>query len=175
MRVEIISDRDDRRGLTLNTISLNIETNENTNRWVIVEDLLTLDAIDFSLVITNPEPPYARCLLRAERSDRHREKAAMRLTGDLSHAGGDMDYGFTGHLLEDEPLHINEVLTHFLAHSDYPSTASCWRSLLSVRPRSKLYRGEIKLSANWALTEKLSLRGVYFRMDHGAGAGDTIL
>lgn len=172
--LQFIADRTADRGLALESISLEIETKEDTNQWVLIEDLLTLDAIDFLIVVSDPlgTSSVYLCLTGLFAIG---EKATLSLTADLSHAGDETDYGFSGRLLDDEPLEINEVLTHFLGHSNYPKLPKITVEdfSFSVRPRSKFYEGEIKLSTDWKLSDALSLRGVFFRMRHGPGEADT--
>src|SRR5262249_45319161 len=109
-------------------------------------------------------------------------KAKLQLTGDLSRAGGQTDYGFSGHLLDDQPLYINEVLTHFLGHSNYPHIPDIYVDdfSFSVRPRSRFYEGEITLSGDWPLTPRdwppsraLTLREVRFLVRHDGGQGSA--
>ncbi|HEX3681697.1 MAG TPA: DUF6603 domain-containing protein [Bryobacteraceae bacterium] len=173
-KLEFIANRTADRGLVLDSISLNVQTNEDKNRWVLIDGLLTLDAIDFFIFVKDPAgtPSIYFSLSGLVGIG---EKATLRLTADLSNAGSETDYGFSGYLLEDEPLEINEILTHFLGHSNYPEIPKIAVEdfSFSVRPRSKLYDGEIKLGADWKLTEKLSLQHVYFKLHHGAGEGDT--
>jgi hypothetical protein len=179
--LDVYMKRSANRVLELDSISLRVQTNEDKNRWVLIPNLLTLDAIDFYILVNDP--------LRAR--DVHLTltglvgigpKATLQLTGDLSHAGGQTDYGFSGSLLEGQPLEINEVLTHFLGHSNYPHIPGIAVEDFSftVRPRSRFYEGEITLSADWTLTpadwppsRALTLRQVYFKMSHAAGDGGT--
>lgn len=162
------------RGLSLESVSLNIQTNEDRNRWVLIDRLLTLDAIDVFLLIRDPAgTPSVHVALTGLVGIG--EKGTLRLTADLTHAGARDDYGFSGQLLDDGPLEINEVLTHFLGHSDYPAIPKIAVDdfSFSVRPRSGSYRGEIALAGDWKLTDQLSLQGVHLKMHHGAGEGDT--
>ncbi len=168
--LEVYMNRSAHRGLELDSISLRVQTNEDRNRWVLIPNLLTLDGIDFYVQVNAAGTGVYLMLTGLVGIG---PKATLKLTGDLSHAGGTTDYGFSGLLLDGEPLEIKEVLTHFLGHSpDIPQIYVDDFSF-SVRPRSRFYEGEITLSGDWKLTDMLTLREVYFLLRHDGGEGDT--
>jgi hypothetical protein len=172
--IEFIGRRAADRELKLESVSLRIQTNEDRNRWVLIEDLLTLDAIDFFVVVNDPlGSPSAVVTLTGLVGIG--EKATLALTADLSHVDGQTDFGFSGGLTNDGPLEINEVLTQFLGHSNYPTIGKLTVEAFSfsVRPRSRTLQGEIEISADWKLADWLSLRNVHFAMKHAGGEGDT--
>jgi hypothetical protein len=172
--LDVYMNRSADRGLELDAISLRIQTNEDKNRWVLIPNLLTLDAIDFYILVN--DPLGARDVhLALTGLVGIGPRATLQLTGDLSHAGGTTDYGFSGLLLDREPLEIKEVLTHFLGHSNFPAIPEIYVDdfSFSVRPRSKFYEGEITLSGDWKFTDKLTLREVHFLIRHDGGEGET--
>jgi hypothetical protein len=176
-KLEFIADHTADRGIVLDSISLNIQTSDS-NRWDLIEGLLTLDAIDFFILVKNPLGAAPGVYFTLTGLVGIGPKATLQLTGDLSLAGGQTDYGFSGHLSDDEPLEINEVLAHFLGHSNYPAIPKITVEEFSftVRPRSRFYEGEITLSGDWPLlpdSQALTLRQVYFKMSHTAGEGGT--
>src|SRR5262249_53182787 len=138
------------RGIVLDSISLDIQTNDS-NRWVLIDRLLALDAIDFFILVKDPLGAAPGIYFTLTGLVGIGPKAKLQLTGDLSRAGGQTHYGFSGHLLDDQPLYINEVLTHFLGHSNYPHIPDIYVDdfSFSVRPRSRFYEGEITLSGDW--------------------------
>ena len=163
------------REFDLEWISLRVETNEETNRWVLIDQLLTLDSIDFDILIrhpvSNPRTTFSLSGLFGIGTE-----GVLRLTSEFEYSKGETDYAFSGQLIDGTKINITEILTHFLGHSRHPDLPKMevLDFSFSVRPKSKVYEGEILLNGDWPVPglTALSLHDVFFRLNHH-GEGDT--
>ena len=173
--LQIQVERNCARELTLDWVSLSVETDENHDRWPLIPGLLTLDAIDFHILVRFPfaERGFQFSLSGLVRIG---QSGLLRLTIELNRSGQSTDLRFSGQLVDTETLHVGEVFSHFLGSGDRPELPSLQVKDLffSVAPRTKEYSGEILLEGNWPIipgSPAFVLRDVFFRLAHPAGEG----
>jgi hypothetical protein len=160
------------RELLLDAVKLRVETTEDKNRWVLIDRLLTLDAIDFLIAVRDPLGT-SKVHFSISGLVGIGPTGTLQLTADF--AGDESAFTFRGHLVKDAPLNIREVLTHFLGNSNYPAVPALAVEEFSfaVQPQLKLYEGEIALSGDWQLLPNFALRNVSFSMSHDDSEGDS--
>jgi len=171
--LELLAEHKSDGSFELDWVSLNIETNQDTNRWVLVDNVLELNAIDIDVVIRNPATrPGINLALSGLFGIG--QSGVLRLTADFDYAGDETDYGFSGQLIDNSEIDIIEILDHFVGHDQHPQLQklAVRDFAFSVRPKAKLYQGEIQLEGEWTIPElpSFALRGVFFKLNH---AGET--
>ncbi|MGH9201551.1 MAG: hypothetical protein ACRD2A_09975, partial [Vicinamibacterales bacterium] len=98
-------------------ISLDLQTADD-NRWVLVERVLALDAIDLHFLVRKPtSTPSVELAISGLVGIGKR--ATLRLTTMLTGDASGADYSFSGNLVGDSDLNITEVLTHFLGRDQH--------------------------------------------------------
>lgn len=170
---EIAAGRKGDRDLRIESLALRVETAES-NRWQLIEGLLTLDAIDFEVFLRDPlGSPQLTFTIRGLIGIG--KKGCLSLSADFTHGSDASDFVFRGNLLAEAPLDIREVLTHFLGHSSYPAIPALEVEELrfAVRPKSKVYQGEIAIGGKWQLLDRIALESVSFELYHDDSEGDT--
>ncbi|WP_150049137.1 DUF6603 domain-containing protein [Methylomonas rhizoryzae] len=172
-KLELLAEHKSDGSFELDWVSLNIETNQDTNRWVLVDNVLALNAIDIDVVIRNPATrPGINLALSGLFGIG--KTGVLRLTADFDYAGGETDYGFSGQLIDNSEIDIIEILDHFVGQNQHPQLEklAVRDFAFSVRPKAKLYQGEIQLEGVWTIPElpSFALRGVFFKLNH---AGET--
>jgi hypothetical protein len=173
---EILAERDEHRELHVDWVRLTVQTNEDHERWPLIDGLLTLDAIDFHILVRIP-PGERGVQFSLSGLIGIGESGVLRLTADVDLSGREVDYLFSGQLVAKQNLKMGEVVSHFLGNSARPELPALEVSdfSFSVAPRSKRYNGEIVLEGDWRPIPDfpLVIRNVFFRLAHEAGEGDT--
>jgi hypothetical protein len=173
--LELLAGRNERGELSLEWVSLRVETNEEKNRWVLIDRLLALDAIDFDILVRRPAGnPSVNFTLSGLFGVG--KEGVLRLATEFDYSANEADYSFSGQLIDGTKLNIKEILSQFLGHSRYQELPEMEvRDFsFSVRPKSKVYEGEILLHGDWSIPglSALSLQEVFFRLRH-EGEGNT--
>ncbi len=172
---QLLGHRNPKGEVDLNWISLRVETNEEKNRWVLIDQLLTLNAIDFVILVRNPisNPSISFSLSGLFGIGK---EGVLRLTSEFDYSKGGTDYAFSGQLIDGTTINITEILTHFLGHSQHPHLpeTEVRDFSFSVQPKSKVYEGEIVLHGDWPIPgfSGFSLHDVFFRLHH-SGEDET--
>ncbi|HKQ78626.1 MAG TPA: DUF6603 domain-containing protein [Blastocatellia bacterium] len=172
---ELLADRKQNGELYLVWVSLSVETNEKKNRWVLIDRLLALNAIDFEILVRHPASNPAVNFSLSGLVGIGKE-GVLRLSADFDHSSNGNDYSFSGQLINNTKLNIKEILTHFLGRSQHPELPEMevHDFSFSAQPQSKVYEGEILLHGEWGIPgfSGFSIHDVFFKLRH-AGEGDT--
>lgn len=158
-------------------IGFDIATSED-NRWVLIERVLTLDAIDLQFFIRRPGSAHASIELALTGWIGLGKRGLLRLTTTFEADAGSTDYSFRGQLTDDSVVDIREIIQQFAGTSaphDLPALGV--RNLyFSVWPRQRRFEGSITLFGEWPLpgsnTAKVLLESLHFDVKR-SGDGDT--
>lgn len=144
-------------------LQVEVQTALDRNRWVLIDRVLTLDAIDLRFLIGRPASRARSLQVSLTGLVGIGDSGRLKLSTSFAADGHSADYELRGELLHDPEapgpgthganLNVTEVLTQFLGRSQHPSLPRLWvRDFsFSIAPRRKTYSGYIQVFGEWPM------------------------